>query len=193
MNKSVYLLLLCLPTSPWAVTTDVTTTTIETKNEDAQYAKINKGDMVIGGGFNFNSELGHSDNTKSIVLYPSFEYFIFDHLSLGGSVYLSHGDTSWYSYTRYGIGPSATYYFLQDKKWTSFISQNAILNKNFVSYSSGGERSLVFKSSLGEKYFVTDAVALGVSAYYSRDYYAIKHSSVFDQDVGLEGQLSFHF
>lgn len=54
---------------------------------------------------------GVDDSTTSVVLRPAVDYFLVDHLSLGGSLGLAHTSTGGFSSTSWSIGPRIGYDF----------------------------------------------------------------------------------
>lgn len=72
-------------------------------------ANILKGNMEVGGTIAIGSASGFSGMggaaaTSGFSVAPSFQYFIQDHLSVGGTVNLSS-----YGNTYLSVGPAATY------------------------------------------------------------------------------------
>lgn len=119
------------------------------------YANILAGDLKVGGGF----DISYGDRqATTISLSPSVEYFVADHLSVGGGLTLSHV-TSFRS-TTWSIGPTATYYFWSQDRIALFFSQGI-----FVSHSSEGTQDTVTYASstsqLGADYFIIPSVAFG--------------------------------
>ncbi len=84
-------------------------------------ANILKGHMQVGGGFNYRqSSPSNGELNSNYGIYPQVEYFVIDHLSLGGTLnfFGQNGSTT---YTGYGIGPSLSYYFYQRNSIATYV------------------------------------------------------------------------
>jgi len=86
------------------------------------------------------------------------EYFLIDRFSLGGSFVLLDTSTS---ATNLALGPSATFFFLRDGKWASYIG----LGFGFGLTSATTDWALL--SDVGLEYFITPSVAIGPSFFYN--------------------------
>jgi hypothetical protein len=118
------------------------------------FGNIKTGNVEAGGSIALNVYRGNSSFSMS----PSIEYFVEDHLSVGGQlVLLSSSD-----YNSFGFGPSATYYFLIQDRWAPFVNANIIFSHNNL----GSDHSTDYEVGVGSRYFITPSVTFGPSLIY---------------------------
>lgn len=74
---------------------------------------IQRGNIMIGGNFEFSSEGQEDvdDRATVISVSPSLGYFIADGLMIGGSLSLNHASVGDNSFSSFGIGPEIAYFF----------------------------------------------------------------------------------
>jgi hypothetical protein len=79
-----------------------------------------KGNFVItnNAGFGFSHEIGHGDTT-AFTLRPALDYFVIDHLSVGGAVefdYTSRPNGP--SFTNFSVAPQVGYEIALSETWS---------------------------------------------------------------------------
>lgn len=118
-------------------------------------ANINKGNVELNASADLSQTWIPNNDFRLLIVGTSAEYFLIDHLSVGGAFALAHAGGV-YSSTSWSIGPSATYYFYQQDKLALYTGANFL-------FTSTNRTSDYFQveAQLGAKYFITPAVAAG--------------------------------
>jgi len=181
--KTLISALIILASSLSFANTD-TTLSMSKAQSPSTLANIKEGNMQIGGGFGWANYKSNSTSNSTFQLNPQMEYFLIDHLSLGGTLsYINQsGD---YSFSAYGIGPSASYYFFEQGPIAAYAAQAV----SFYKYSDVEKNFTNGKTSLGMKYFVVPQVAFGVAL--SADYGIGSDNST--NTTSLGGNFSFYY
>jgi hypothetical protein len=124
---------------------------------------ITKGHWSIAGGASLSYNTGGSG--ANLELYPSAQYFVMDHLSVGGEAFLGLNS----SYNAFGLGPAMTYYFAESEKAVWFVSQGFLYSR--FHYDAGNSnytyKNWASHTSLGMNYFLTPSVAVGPRAVFN--------------------------
>lgn len=106
----------------------------------AQTYALDQSSLLLGGNASLTSTgTGDSDRTSSFVLNPSAQYFIAPGLAVGGDVLLEYTSSDDFSTTRYGIGPTASYFFGSgERSYYPFLSGSVrAVHTNFDGPSDG--------------------------------------------------------
>jgi hypothetical protein len=178
MNKVLVLIITML--SQFAVAT------MENSNS-FQLKHILSGNLEIGGGFSALQVSNKGDSHTQYSIYPQLEYFIFDHFSVGGSLSYFNNSHSEETVSGFGLGPSATYYFMELGNSAFYVNQNISF---FKFADSPYEKSA--STSLGSKFFIVPQVAFGIALKHS---YNLSESSQIDgsTSTSLQGNFSFYY
>jgi hypothetical protein len=124
---------------------------------------ITKGHWTISGGASLSYNTGGSG--ANLAIYPSAQYFVMDHLSVGGEAFVGLNS----SYNTFGLGPAMTYYFGESERAVWFVSQAILYNR--YHYDAGSlnytETNWSSHTSLGMNYFLTPSVAVGPRAVFN--------------------------
>ncbi len=164
------------------------TSTVAQTSSASQASILNKGTMQVGGGFSWAStKYKDADRMQTYSVTPQLEYFVMDNLSMGGTLRLlgsSGGNSD--SYTGYGLGPSATYYFYQDGNLAFYGAQNF----SFTKYSDSSKTFSEGETSVGAKYFFAPQVAFGMGLSYQ---YALTTDWGFENQTSMTGSFSFYY
>jgi len=181
--KTLISALIILASSLSFANTDTTLSMSKTQSPST-LANIKEGNMQIGGGFGWSTFRASGTTNSSYSIHPQMEYFVIDNLSVGGTLsYMGQsGDTS---YTGYGLGPSLSYYFLEQGPIAAYVAQAV----SFYKYSDAPKTFTNGKTSVGMKYFVVPQVAFGVAV--SADY-GIGSDNSFNT-TSLGGNFSFYY
>jgi hypothetical protein len=121
-------------------------------------AQTEKGDWLIGGGFNLNT----SDNNTVISLSPSAAAFVANNLAIGGNFKLSYTKEGFIKTTSFGIGPWVRYYFTQ-------ANVRPILQGNFNFVSSKTKVNNTSSTNNGTNFFLGAGAAVFLSSHVSLD------------------------
>jgi len=107
----------------------------------AQTYAVDQGSLLIGGRGSFtsvatdNDGASESDRVNQLFVNPSGQYFITPGLAVGGDVLFSYASDDGSNITRYGIGPSVTYFFGRDERsYYPFVSGSVGVTR----FNSGG-------------------------------------------------------
>jgi len=147
---------------------------------------IKTGNWMVGGSL---ANLGYSFEGKSfgIGLQPRAGYFVSDGIAIGAQANLGfksvkEGDNVW----DYGIAPFVRYYFPQGSSSTGrFFGQGDI---GIAGSSVGKDVSLALGANLGYAHFITQTVALEVTAGYN---YTKSNVRLGEKSSGLGVGLGF--
>lgn len=147
---------------------------------------IKTGNWMVGGSL---ANLGYSFEGKSfgIGLQPRAGYFVSDGIAIGAQANLGfrsvkEGDNVW----DYGIAPFVRYYFPQGASSTGrFFGQGDI---GIAGSSVGKDVSLALGANLGYAHFITQTVALEVTAGYN---YTKSNVRLGEKSSGLGVGLGF--
>lgn len=115
---------------------------------------LRQGSWAVGGGLG----IGYS-SVSGLLLHatPRAQYFIYDKFSVGGQAeYYKSED-----YQRLGIGPAATYYFLETASFVTFVSQTFILSQTRP--DEHNPTTFYGITGLGLNYFLSSGLALALS------------------------------
>lgn len=178
MNKVLVLVISLM--SQFVFATLENSSSIQSKN-------ILSGNMEIGGGFSAHQFKNNNDSHTQFSIYPQLEYFIFDHLSIGGSLSYFSNSQSQETVSGFGLGPSATYYFMELGNSALYVNQNISF---FKFADSPYEKSA--STSMGSKFFILPQVAFGI---------ALKHSFNLSEgnqsnnstSTSFQGSFSFYY
>ncbi len=159
-------LILLLFISPLAIaevkspeTSKTETSVAETTPEaTTEMPNINKGNVAVAGSLG----LAYSSYTGAIYfLNPSAEYFVLNSFSVGGTVQSTISKHS----RSFGMGPSLSYYFWQNKKWASYIGAGALYTtvrtENISNQYTAVSQYWSANGTLGLNYFLTPSVSFG--------------------------------
>jgi hypothetical protein len=159
---------------------------IVTRADNTELGNIHKGNIAAEGSasISFYAPSGRASST-AISVSPSLQYFVVDHLSIGGSLSYHHysGSDGW---TSWGIGPSITWHFWSTGHLSVFASEEIFLNKgtNLNWYGSN-------TAGLGMNYFITPSVAIGPLL---QTYYQFENSELPSAfGTSLIGKFSIYF
>lgn len=149
-------------------------------------ANINQGDIGLGGAFGWTQVEGVGN---FLSLSAPIQYFIMDHLSVGGEMNLSRSNVgpSWSA----GVGPAATYYFWTQDKMAAYGSE--ALTYQYTSSQNGAQVNPAWRSttSLGMNYFLAPTLALGPALEYSHRW---NGSSTSNRNVvAMTGNFKLYF
>lgn len=122
------------------------------------FSQTEKGDWLIGGGFNLNT----SDNNTVISLYPSAAAFVVNNLALGGNVKLSYTKEGFIKTTTFGVGPWLRYYFTE-------ANVRPILQGNLNFVSSKTKVNNTSSTNNGTNFFLGGGAAVFLSSHVSLD------------------------
>lgn len=129
-------------------------------------APIQQGNWIVGGSI---GSLGYGFETEvfNVTLAPKAGYFVSDGIAIGLGLPISFatnkgGD----NYFSYGVTPFARYYFPEGSSSTGrfFGEVNAGVSGN----NGGDDVAFAFGANLGYAHFVTNSVALEVTAGYNK-------------------------
>ena len=138
------------------------------------YSQTSSGNMMVGGGLEFNSRSHQFDNVNNfsgLTLSPSFGYFLRDNLAVGASLDLSSsrrgtgaGKTV---YTAFGFGPFVRYYkFTSNENFAFFGNAAVAFSTNKTDPPAGGVirgNAISFAVSPGAAYFFNEHWAMEIS------------------------------
>ncbi len=150
-------------------------------------AQTNKGDWMVGGGFNLNT----SGNNTVIALTPNAGTFVIDNLALGANVTLAYSKSGNIKTTAFGIGPWARYYFTQ-------ANVRPLLQGSFNFLSSTTKENSAKSTNNGTNYFLGGGAAIFLSNHVSLDllmgydhtkYNSLEGSGGFAMNVGFQVYL----
>lgn len=153
----------------------------------AAMAQTEKGDWMVGGGFNLNT----SENNTVISLSPSAAAFVVNNLALGGNLKLAYTKEGLVKITSFGIGPWMRYYFTQ-------ANVRPILQGNFNFLSSKTKVNNTSSTNNGTNFFLGGGAAIFVSSHVSLDallgydhtkYNGLDGSGGFAMNIGFQVYL----
>jgi hypothetical protein len=123
-------------------------------------ATVTAGHWDLGGSVSFSSTTYSNDTSdKSFTFNLPLQYFVADHVSVGGNFRLNaDSPASGVNTTTTSIGPIATWYFWTQGRWASYVQGFAGWRNN----SRLGSRPF-FGGSLGLLRFVTESWGVGPS------------------------------
>jgi hypothetical protein len=89
----------------------------------AQVPALSTGSIIIGGQASITVEdvSGEDDKATSISVLPSLQYFVRPALAIGGELRFVRASFADFSLTSFGIGPTVSYYFVQDGNAHPFL------------------------------------------------------------------------
>lgn len=124
---------------------------IESRNaSNIHPANIMAGDIEINAFLALYSTYTQGTHYTTFDLVFGSEYFVRDHLSLGGE--LSHLTTRGYTETR--VGPAGKYYFFEQDRFSPFVGEAVLYN-----HTSVGADYWTNKTTFGFKYFILPSLA----------------------------------
>ncbi len=153
----------------------------------AVQAQTEKGDWMVGGGFNLNT----SKNNTVIALSPSAAAFVVNNLALGGNLKLSYNKEGASKITSFGIGPWVRGYFTQ-------ANVRPILQGSFSFLSSKNKVYNVSTTNNGTNFFLGGGAAIFLSSHVSLDallgydhtkYNGLDGSGGFAMNIGFQVYL----
>jgi hypothetical protein len=140
---------------------------------------VQKGNWIVGGSL---GSLGYSFEGESfnIAISPRAGYFVADALAIGlqlnGSYASLEGDDEW----GYGISPFVRYYFPQGSSASGrFFAQGDV---GIAGANGSDGAALAFGANVGYAHFITQSVALEVSAGYN-------YSEAITPEIGKQSGL----
>lgn len=179
---------------------DVKESRLSTEGASTSLSALKQGGMSIGGGFGW-SQTKSKQNTNYLTysIRPSFEYFVIDDLSLGGSINFSESRDDASHQTSLGLGPSVTYYFAKMGATALYLNQRALHTETKLVYDAsdsnpGGSinpSALIGTSAIGTKFFLGPQAAFGVGLEYSYD--LSNKKEYFDTSISAIGSFSFYY
>lgn len=92
--------------------------------------------------------------TLAFALEPQVEYFVMDRLAVGGVIGLSTNLNGYGNSTAFSIGPSATYHFWNENRFSAYGSTNLLLSTSGVSSSTTTYGGKVNSASYGSTYVI---------------------------------------
>src|SRR4051794_30242372 len=100
--------------------------------KEKAYGNIPKGAVETGGAFKFNQSFASSsESMASIAITVPLQYFVADHLSIGGRVGYVHGfRTTSFDNSSYAVGPAVTYYLCPRERLAPFVNTAFEYNKS---------------------------------------------------------------
>ena len=157
---------------------------------ETDFGNIHKGNLQTGGTINFSHGWQTGSSFLSLQISSPTEYFLLDHLSLGGTVSYFHSGGPSYNYDSFGVGPSGTYYFWTQDHLAAYLGEEFSYNKTSGSsiYTSYCFNS---RTKLGVKYFLTPSVAIGPSIEYTHQFGRQEIPTA--DSISLIGAFSIHF
>lgn len=150
-------------------------------------AQTEKGDWMIGGGFNLNT----SGNNTVISLSPGAAAFIINNLAIGGNLKMSYTKEGLIKTTTFGLGPWLRYYFTS-------ANVRPILQGNLNFISSKTKVNNVSSTNNGTNFFLGGGAAIFLSSHVSLDmlmgydrtkYNSLEGSGGFALNVGFQVYL----
>lgn len=127
---------------------------------------IQEGNWLVGGSI---GSLGYGFETKvfNITLAPKAGYFVSDGIAVGLSLPVGfETNKGGENYFSYGVTPFARYYFPEGSSATGrFFGE---LNAGVAGNNGGDDVAFAFGANLGYAHFVTNSVALEVTAGYNK-------------------------
>lgn len=112
------------------------------------------GNVAVGGGFGFT----HTEfSGGTFYINPVAEYFVWENVSVGGTLQLSIGR----DYRYYGIGPSISYYFWRSENWVALVGGQLEYTRSENVSSGSASDSVYANLKLGALNFLTPSVAFG--------------------------------
>ncbi|MCR6719826.1 MAG: porin family protein [Chitinophagaceae bacterium] len=154
---------------------------------NAAQAQTEKGDWMVGGGFNLNT----AKNNTVINLSPSAATFVANNLALGANVKLAYSKEGLIKTTTFGLGPWVRYYFTQ-------ANVRPIVQGNFNFISSKTRVNSVSSTNNGTNFFLGGGAAIFLSSHVSLDallgydhtkYNSLDGSGGFAMNVGFQVYL----
>jgi hypothetical protein len=153
----------------------------------AVQAQTEKGDWMVGGGFNLNT----SKNNTVISLSPSAAAFVVNNLALGGNLKLAYTKEGLIKTTSFGIGPWVRYYFTK-------ADVRPIVQGNFNFLSSKTKVNNTSSTNNGTNFFLGGGAAIFLSSHVSLDallgydhtkYNGLDGSGGFAMNIGFQVYL----
>ncbi len=153
----------------------------------AVQAQTEKGDWMVGGGFNLNT----SKNNTVISLSPSAAAFVVNNLALGGNLKLAYTKEGLIKTTSFGIGPWVRYYFTK-------ADVRPIVQGNFNFLSSKTKVNNTSSTNNGTNFFLGGGAAIFLSSHVTLDallgydhtkYNGLDGSGGFAMNIGFQVYL----
>ncbi len=149
-------------------------------------ANIYQGNFEISGTLSYMNY----DSRNTIGLNNRYEYFISDQFSLGGNINLYFNEYG----QSFSFGPSLTYYFWKNEKWTSYVGQSLNWGEANFDYDDGYpsyyNSNFTGESRIGVKYFIIPEVAVGLE--YNYEYVLGKGDRFLGNPNELQVSFSIH-
>ena len=144
----------------------------------AQVPALEQGSMLIGGSAGFSSSRGDGGSRfTNIGVAPSVQYFVVPGLAVGGSLPLGALFRDDETSVRFGIGPAATYFFVQAGPLHPFLDASVRYEVNQMVDDDRRSTTLGYDAGLGVMAFLNEAIGV-----HARLYYRASHSEFEGQE-----------
>ncbi|MBS1985561.1 MAG: hypothetical protein JST16_15465 [Bdellovibrionales bacterium] len=120
---------------------------------------IHQGNFKTGGSFYYGTTTSKGAQSE-YYLGSTTEYFVMDHLALGGDFSVERGGVDG-DHVVSLIGPAASYYFLESNQITAYAEFK------FLKGLTDNTIQARYMGGVGLQYFITPSVAIGPSFYSS--------------------------
>jgi hypothetical protein len=144
----------------------------------AQTPALARGSVLIGGSAGVNiTDDDSSENTTTLALSPTAQFFVANGFALGGELGLNYAKRGDFHTSIVGIGPAATYYFVQEGNAHPFLRASARIARVSVSgpIVDDHETRWGARAAAGLLVLLTGSVGIDLSVYYD-------HQSFGDDD-----------
>ncbi|NIP82845.1 MAG: hypothetical protein GWM90_27930 [Gemmatimonadetes bacterium] len=137
----------------------------------AQVPALDRGSLLLDGQASLTSAGvdGQDDRTTNLTLTPSIQYFVTRGLALGADAVLGRSSSGDFTSTAYGIGPTATYYWILDANVHPFLSGSVLFGSTNretpVGEIDSSETQL--RGAVGLLFLLTDAVGVNTELFYA--------------------------
>lgn len=150
-------------------------------------AQTEKGDWMVGGGFNLNT----AKNNTVINLSPSAANFVANNLAVGANVKLGYSKEGLSKTTSFGLGPWVRYYFTQANVRPIVQGNfNFVLSKHNVNGNVTNNNGTNFFFGGGAAIFLSSHVSLdALLGYDHTKYNSLDGSGGFAMNVGFQVYL----
>jgi hypothetical protein len=140
---------------------------------NAQSFAVDRGSVLVGGSAGFTSSAtevngqGGGDRLTSFSLTPELLFFLAPGLAIGGELTFARTSQGDDSFTAYGIGPAATYFFgaTEERPWYPYAGASVQL----LWESSGADddpTSRAYRAAVGGLFMLSSAVGLNAELFY---------------------------
>ena len=137
-----------------------------------QVPALEQGSLLVGGtGQIQNVDEQGEDDLLNALLSPRVQYFVLDHLAVGGEGTISYGSRGEFSSNTVQVGPAASFYFAREGRLHPFLRGSALFSTSSLQTPSGDRDSdgWAVRGAAGVLFLLNEAVGLEGELFVSRD------------------------